>query len=224
MGRTNERDAEQRSRRETGSGKVSVADLPVFWEIALEGERAAAEAEGRGLPYAHTSGTLTAIVFAAVTVEAYPAHLMAEVTAGLPWCSEVDRTLLERVLKRQRKRRRRIEKCYARATPNRQKELPWFKRTACLRELRNDLVRFAVTPPESGRRPHRLLDRRCRGIMDGWQDGPAYHWTSQVLRAGVAHWACQTARMAIEALHSFVGGPSPWDASVPDRVPLRDSV
>jgi hypothetical protein len=202
----------------------TVPYLPVLWEIALEGERQASEAEEHGAPYVHASGAFTAIVFATVTIEAYPAHLLAETLAELPWCAEVDRALVERVVERQRAGGRRIERCYARAAGGGQKEALWFQRTACLRELRNELVQFRAVPDAVGAWPPRLLERGGRELISGWLEGPAFHWTSQVLRAGVARWACATTRMAIEALHGFVGGPGPWDDRVPDRVPLRGSV
>lgn len=224
MGDMHRRDGDRASLQEPGAPSATVPYLPVLWEIALEGERQAAEAEQDGAPYVHASGALTAIVFAVVTVEAYPSHLMAEVTAGLPWCAEIERDLLERVVGRQRRRGRRIEKCYAKAAPAGQQDAAWFRRTACLRELRDQLAHFRAVPDAVGTWPQRLLDRGCGEIVRGRLNGPAFHWTSQVLRAGVAHWACETARMAIEALHGFVGGPSPWDASVADRVPLRGSV
>lgn len=207
---------------EAASLDIAVSHVRLFYGLALDGAREAAQAEGKGASVAHARGVLSALIYSAVTLEAYPSELMAALVRGQPRCEGVSPERLGLVCIEQSKTRPAppVEVCYSRAAlkPDDEAEAQWFKRVGCLRELRNAWVHFKLVTRPGGAWPERVDGLNCKDIVEGWLPGEGYDWTTQVLRAAVAEWACDTARLAIEALHSLVGGVHPWDTSLPPEV------
>ena len=151
-----------------------------------------------------------AVFFAFAAAEAYLPELHRSPTATQ--AQGLDKTKLKPAITPW-KAQKALEVAYAAGEPN-AGSLDWYKGLRCLRILRNELVHFKAQAHRLDEWPPRLLKADCRSVVQGWVAG-AHDWSSQLLVRPVAVWACQTVRLAIEALHSRVGGLHPWSAAIP---------
>ena len=160
-----------------------------------------------------TGGAVAAAILLGVAAaEAYIAEL--PLTAeGLPFLAGMDRTKAKTVASRAETKG--IESgIAAAAAERRERNLPWRKELACVRELRNSLVHFEPAYRRLGEWPQRLSRCNCRSFIAGWIDGD-HDWTSQLVVPAVGEWSLRTIQQGIQRLHSFIGGAHPWTPTLP---------